>query len=286
MTIRRDAVQAVIVAFNPGPSLERVCEALISGGVPVLVVDNASTSGADVLAACEAGGAVVLALPTNVGVSGGLAAGLARTQLEWLLTFDQDSVADDDFLEALLSSSATLDERIAVVGPNIVDEASGDLLQGHPWTEAVTAPLVMTSGALCRVSALHSVGGFREDLFIDHVDHDICLRLRKQGHLIAIEPTAVLQHSVGNMRTHQVAGVDVRNSHHSADRQYFKYRNFLLLLRDGTAFTDLHWTLRTLLALLWGPLKILVFEDDKAAKLTGVAAGVRDGVLGRAGPKR
>lgn len=171
-----------------------------------------------------------------------------------------------------------------MIGPHVVDEASGNLLQGREGsTQAFEAPLLITSGALCRVSALNDVRGFTEDLFIDHVDHDICLRLRARGWRIVIDPAAVMRHSIGRMRTHQVAGLGIRNSHHGADRQYYKYRNFLLLVRRGTARHDLRWALRTLLALTWGPLKIVAFEDERKAKLRGVADGIRDGIRGRAG---
>ena len=285
MTVDPSEVHAVVVAFNPGPSLERLCGTLVAAGCPVLVVDNASESGHDVLAACRDACAEVLRLPETAGVSGALAVGYSHSLgYKWLLTFDQDSIIEAEFIQALLSSPAIREPQVAMIGPRVVDASKGNLLQGSERRNGPeTVPLIITSGALCRVSALDNVGGFREDLFIDHVDHDICLRLRSQGWTITVEPSATMRHSVGQMRTHRVAGIGIRNSHHSADRQYYKYRNFILLLRDGTARTDLRWSLRTLLALSWGPLKILTFETDKAAKLKAICAGVCDGVCVRAG---
>lgn len=174
-----------------------------------------------------------------------------------------------------------------MVGPLVVDENGGARLQGdsaHPASYHV--PLIITSGALCRVSALDDVDGFRSDLFIDHVDHDVCLRLRRRGWFIAIEPSVSMRHSIGAMRRHHVAGmVWVRSSHHSADRQYYKYRNYVLLVTDGTAKADRRWALRTGLALGWGPLKIMAFDDDKRDKLRAAACGVRDGLRGRTGQR-
>lgn len=281
-------VQVAVVGFNPGEALQPLCAVLTAAGCRVLVVDNASESGLDVLEQCRAAGADVVRAEQNVGVSGALA--IAHEYAHgstWLLTFDQDSVIEPAFLSKLFATSATRDPAVAMIGPHVVDAASGDLLQGQVGsTHPYDARLIITSGALCRISALDDVGGFCEDLFIDHVDHDICLRLRGRGWRIAIEPAAIMRHSIGQMQTHVVAGVGIRNSHHGADRQYYKYRNFLLLIRRGTARQDLRWAFRTLLALSWAPLKLVAFEDDRTAKLTAIAAGIRDGLLGRGGRRQ
>ncbi len=252
----------------------------------MLVLDNASQDGLETLSACDEAGAEVRRLPDNIGVSGALAVAHRRARdHEWLLTLDQDSSVDAGFVRALASSSAARDPRVAMIGPLVVDSSSGDVLQGSPEGSSPTRTrLIITSGALCRVAALDDVGGFREDLFIDHVDHDICLRLRRRGWTVFLEHAVTMRHSIGQMRSHGlVGGLAVRNSHHSADRQYYKYRNYILLVKDGTARADSRWCLRTALALAWGPLKIVAFEGSKLAKLGGIAAGVRDGVLGRTG---
>jgi GT2 family glycosyltransferase len=145
----------------------------------------------------------------------------------------------------------------------------------------------LTSGSLCQVDTLRGVGGFRTDLVIDFVDWDLCLRLHKAGWRIAIEPTAVLEHSIGRATTHRVPLVgEVTTSNHAADRQYYKYRNYFLLARSGELVHDPKWSARTAFGLGLGIGKVLAFEDDKRAKLGAIAAGVRDGVVGRGGTRR
>lgn len=283
-----DQVLAVVVTFNPGPLLPQLCAALVEAAAVVLVVDNASVAGREALEAAEQVGAHVLRLSENRGVSGALNVGLARARgVRWLLTFDQDSVVEPGFVRALLGSAPSRDDQVAIVAPKILDAASGRILQGQTFAEPTPARLVITSGALCRVAALESVDGFREDLFIDHVDHDICLRLRRRGWGIWITPSAVMQHSIGAMRASQVVpGLTVRNLHHSADRAYYKYRNFLLLVRSGTASVDRRWAARTAMALAWGPIKVLLFETEKKAKIAATGAGVLDGLRGHGGRRR
>ena len=280
-------VAAAIVSYNPTAALPRLVGTLIAAGIPVEVVDNASTSGVEHLLAAREGGATVTTLDTNTGVAGALETALDATSADWLLTYDQDSTLTAESLAALVGSPAVQGATVAVIAPVALDEASGEPLQGDPtrtgWYEVER---VFTSGALCRVVALRAVGGFRTDLVIDFVDWDLCVRLRKARWLIAIEPAAILEHSIGRASRHHVPLVgDVTTTNHTPDRQYYKYRNYLLLARAGKLGTDTRWSLRTALGLGLGVGKVLAFEDEKAAKLAAIAAGVRDGVTGRSGTR-
>ncbi|HET7725656.1 MAG TPA: glycosyltransferase, partial [Propionibacteriaceae bacterium] len=280
-------VGAAIVSYNPSHSLLDLVSALVSAGIPVEIVDNASTSGSDVLEACAAAGATLTLLDTNTGVAGALARAVETTSADWLLTFDQDSRLTPDVVDRLVHSPATDSARTAVVAPVVVDEETGRTLQGDPraghWYEVDRA---LTSGSLCRVSALRHVGGFRAALVIDFVDWDLCLRLREAGWKIAVEPSAVLQHSIGRASTHRVPFVhEVTTSNHPADRQYYKYRNFLLLGRSGELLHAPAWTLRTALGLALGVGKVIAFEEDRTAKLSAIGSGLRDGLLGRSGTR-
>ena len=276
-----------VVSYDPPESLVTLVFALVAQGCRVRVVDNGSNTGADVLVDCEEAGAEVVRLGRNTGVSGALGALLDAVGAdEWLLTLDQDSRLTEGFVDHLVDSPAAADRAVAVVGPLVRDEKTGDVLQGDPTAAAWYAvPGVITSGSLCRTSALREVGGARADLFIDYVDWDLCLRLRAAGWRVAVEPAALMLHSLGRTRTHRVAGAAIRTSHHSADRQYYKYRNFLLLARAGTLRVDPRWALRHAAALAWGPLKIMLLEHDRRAKLRAISAGVRDGLRGQGGPR-
>ncbi len=281
-------VAAAIVSYNPTASLPHLVKTLTAAGIPVEVVDNASSNGLEHLLASRDAGATVTTLDTNTGVAGALETALDATTADWLLTFDQDSTVTPESLEKLIGSPAIERPTVAVVAPVALDEASGEPLQGDPtrtgWYEVER---VFTSGALCRVVALRAVGGFRTDLVIDFVDWDLCVRLRKARWLIAIEPAAILEHSIGRATTHHVPLVgEVTTTNHNPDRQYYKYRNYLLLARAGKLGPDTRWAVRTALGLGLGVGKVLAFEDDKAAKLAAIAAGVRDGVTGRTGTRQ
>ena len=79
-------VEAAIVSYNPAPSLLRLVKDLVAAEIPVEVIDNASTSGADVLEECAAAGATLTLLSTNTGVAGAPDHALESATAEWLLT--------------------------------------------------------------------------------------------------------------------------------------------------------------------------------------------------------
>ncbi len=281
-------VRAAIVAFDPGPALVDLCRALRASNVSVHVIDNASVAGLDALAGAEALGATVTRLATNTGIAGALNVALdAAAPDEWLLTLDQDSRLLPDVLGILAGSSAVLDPRVAIVAPVVRDEGSDDVVQGAPEEPSwYLVDRVLTSGALCRVAALRDVGGFREELFIDLVDWDLCLRLRASGWSLAIEPAATLLHSLGSATRHQVPVMgEVVTTNHTADRQYYKVRNFLLLAREGTLGAEPTWAARTGLGLVLGVAKVAAFETDKRAKISAMIHGLSDGLAGRTGAR-
>ncbi len=281
-------VGAAIVSYNPSHPLLDLVTGLVSAGIPVEIVDNASTSGSEVLEECATAGATITLLDTNTGVAGALARALDSTTAEWLLTFDQDSRTTPHLLDRLVHSPATIGARTAIVAPAVVDERTGEVLQGDPGARGwYVVERVLTSGSLCRVAALRHVGGFKAGLVIDFVDWDLCFRLREAGWQVAVEPGAVLQHSIGRATSHRLPLLgQVSTSNHTPDRQYYKYRNFLLLGRYGELTHNPAWSARTALGLTLGVAKVLAFETDKKAKLGAIAAGVRDGVAGREGPRR
>ena len=210
---------------------------------------------------------------------------IAATEASWLLPFDQDSQIDVGYVRALTQSPALDDPQTAIVAPIVFEQAMSRVVQGHDeWSEPTEVRRVITSGALCRVAAIAAVGGVRTDLFIDYVDYDLCLRLRTGGWKMVVEPAARMNHRIGEMSRHRLIGVfPVFTSNHSADRQYYKYRNYVLLARDGTLWRDPTSAVLDGAALLWGPAKVLLFEGDRVAKLRAMAQGVRDGIRGRAG---
>lgn len=97
---------------------------------------------------------------------------------KWLLTMDQDSLFVGESLSRLISFVRNQELKgVAIVGPR--HWVSGSCPE--PREEVIEVPVTMTSGNLVNIDAWLRVGGWREDFFIDSVDHEFCLRARKKG---------------------------------------------------------------------------------------------------------
>ena len=118
-----------------------------------------------------------------------------------------------------------------------------------------------------------SVGKFNEKYFIDYVDTEFQERVIRKGYRIFRVERALLYHEVGHLEKHRFLFWNVLCSNHSAFRRYFQVRNrlaFKMKYYGKIAF------LKEYMRLSLGDLKILIFENDKRAKLKASRKGYKD----------
>jgi rhamnosyltransferase len=223
----RDDVLAVVVSFNGPACIAGTVERLRTQVGSVHVVDNGSAAETlrvlDALERVE--GVSVERLPDNRGIAYALNCGLARArtlEVPWLLTMDQDSSVDPGLIAAYARALTTHPERVCLT-PTIMTGAR----RGAPAADDVVA-YAITSGNLVRTDVCEAVGGYDEGLFIDCVDFDFCLRLRRAGHAVHRVADAFMHHRLGEER--DVPAFARRfYALHSPVRRYYMYRNYLYL---------------------------------------------------------
>ena len=217
------------------------------------------------------------------GIAGALNRGMelsASLGAAWVLTLDQDSEASPVMLEELLAVRDLLQERrVAIVTP-VHYLVPGQLVdEGGRFEKVIRA---MTSGNLLRVAAFQETGPFREELFIDSVDYDFCLRLQLNGYEIIRANRAILIHHLGKMEVNSLLGRPFHTSNHPPLRRYYITRNRLEVAfkyrKDFPVF--FRWELKNFIKEFLG---VLFFEKQKSKKLMMVFRGVRDFLLGRSG---
>lgn len=289
---------AVVVTYHPDESVLENLRAMVRDCGRVLVVDNGS--GADTRGKLAAAlGVELLSLGENLGVAAALNRGLAWAEAqgcEWAVTFDQDSRPEPGLIAALLASArnAAVPGRVAVVGAHTYDERTGrrDRWLRPAWfgfrreycgeADLPDATFVITSGALTRVRAWRELGGFDEGLFIDYVDHEFCLKARRNGWQVLVSAGARLAHNLGSKREVRLAGRTIRPTFHSAMRHYYMARNRLVMWRQY-AWRYPHWWLFDLCFGGLNTLRVLLAEDGKWEKLKAMSRGSWDGLRGRQG---
>lgn len=298
------SIASVTVVYNGAGVLQAHLDSLIRQSRKldqIIVVDNASTDGTTAMLATEYPEITLLALPENVGIGGGLAAGLAFAALEqkhdWIWIFDQDSVPAPDGLERLLSGLVHLngtEASAAILAPLCLNRETGafypalSLRAGRfePCAEQTDTPvafvdMVISSGSLLRRDALEHAGLPRADFFMDFVDYEHCLRLRHHGFSIAVVRDSVLEHAIGTSRDVDFFGQNKVWADHSPWREYYMARNetFTMWQYSPRLATKLFVVQR----LLQHALGILLFGKEKLGCIRMMWRGFFDGRAGRLG---
>lgn len=260
----------------------------------IVIVDNGSSP--DVLggiqAAAAGSGAKLICLGTNRGIAHALNVGLEharRHDCPWLATFDQDSLARENMLEEMLQVArhSPYAERIGIITPVHVYLPLGFNLapvicerEGPAWRVLYTS---MTSGNLLAVGAATAVGGFDDSLFLDYVDHELCLRLRRHGYHVLEASGVQLAHCLGNLSVHHLGRRVIGVTHHSAARRYYMSRNRCILWARY-ARSEGPWVWRDMQAFAKELLRIVLYERHRGAKLRMIVRGAIDAMRGVRGP--
>ena len=273
---------AVVVLYFPPQEVYEQISRLAEMCHWVLVVDN--TPGALDPTMIELAGRSpeIAYLPQgrNAGISVALNTGVREAlvrEAEWVLLLDQDSVVPDAYLSRLQETLQAYPEasRIGVICPTL-----GEIDQGHRAWQIV--PLAITSGSLIRTCLFETCGWFNEDLFIDYVDFDYCLRLRAVGWLVLMATQARLEHRIGDPISLPTPFGRIRTLNHPPIRRYYKFRNRIHMLKTYL-FRHPAWMIKELLSGALEVAKSMLVEPSKAAKLAMILRGTLDALRGRTG---
>lgn len=219
-----DAVCALVILYNPDEDVvEHVASYARSVG-RVYAYDNSPQSDADVRRRLEGLGSVAYRFGggTNHGICepvNAIADEARRAGFDWLITFDQDSVAAPHMVERMLAAAdGACANNVRLVAPMI--RFCDDPLDPNVGMPALSGlSFTIQSGLMHRLDLFAEGIRYDERLFIDEVDNEYCVRVRVAGYAIAQVNDAVLWHQVG--------GGQVLQDKYSALRYYYRYRNLI-----------------------------------------------------------
>ena len=294
--IAKADICAAVVTYFPKAVVADNLLALAPQIGALLIVDNGSSSSSFRLLEPVARrlDAAVLRLDANLGIAAALNAALrfaSERGFRWLATFDQDSRATPGMLEAMARALEAYPqlEEVAVVTPRHVDRRLEFTVRdrdceaaGNGW-RAIRS--TMTSGNLVRIDAALASGGFDDSLFIDLVDHDFCLRLRRQRYRVLEATEARLLHSLGSMERRLLLFKRVTVTHHPAIRRYYMSRNRIIVWRRYWR-QEPAWVLRDMRRFLFESVYLVIYEKQIGEKLRMMLRGIGDAIHDRRGPFR
>jgi GT2 family glycosyltransferase len=303
-TAPRLSIASVTVVYNGAGVLQEHLDSLKRQSrklEEIIVVDNASTDRTREMLAADYPEVAVLSLPENVGIAGGLSAGIsyatAKRQHDWVWLFDQDSVPADDALEQLLAARRLLHaaaDNIAILAPVCMNRETRMVYPGLSWGRWGFGPvngsadqpvhfvdMVISSGSLLRREAVEKVGLPRADFFMDFVDYDHCLRLRRNGYQIAIVRDSILDHAIGAPTTFNILGRTKSWADHDPWREYYIARNETFTIWQH--YPSMRTKAFVLYRMAQHAFGVLLFGKKKIACFRMMVKGFFDGRAGRLG---
>lgn len=289
MATQDHRICAVVTAYFPGPGFEQRIALVLPQVDFLVVVDNTPGGGCKNRLrplSVQTHRVTVIEMGDNKGIGAALNKGLEyaiASGFDLMISLDQDTQCYPHMVATLLSARAEVLPGVAVIGGNYFDARNKKFKiseQGSQnWLEQKT---VITSGCLINTAIAEKVGGFREDYFIDQVDHEFCLRLRSDGYGIAITRQPIMAHSVGEADGPRLPLLGTLPGQ-SPLRKYYVARNSLvtaaLYLRS-----DPLWCVVRFSRLMLGLLSMLLFEKNRAVKAQAFILGCLDAGRYRLGP--
>lgn len=286
-------VLGVIVTFNPNTSsLNSLVRALSAQVSELLIIDNCSK----IKPKLSKEEAHWIYNQENLGVAAAYNQGWLFAKdhgMSHIVLFDQDSLPADDMVNHLLTTLVELNQNqlvAAAAGPNYCDikgqqrspfvKKSGCKLRRVPCgvDEVVQVDHLISSGTLIDLSALEKVGAFSQELFIDYVDTEWCLRARRLGLQLLGVGRANMTHNIGDATfrvfRHQLPL-------HNPIRLYYQFRNQVWLLFQPWV----GWQWRTIDLLRMSKLLIAFcfFAPNKKANFWYIIKGIFDGLKSKMG---
>jgi len=272
-------VLAVVVSYNGLQKTKQTVEALRRQVRHIHIVDNGSdVESLGVLESLEREPRITVErLGENRGVGYALNRGVQPARemgCSWLLTMDQDSLVDGSLIEAYAAAVAE-NPKCVCLTPQITTNNNTKDVAGGQISYAIT------SGNLVRVSVFDQIGLYDEGFFVDYIDFDFCLRLRRAGYAIHRVPAAMMEHRLGD----SVELPTVARKYyarHSPVRRYYMYRNFLYMA-ERYLFDFPGFVFKVGLSLMLRLLFIGFLDVSPLASYRAIARGLWDYALRKKG---
>lgn len=141
----------------------------------------------------------------------------------------------------------------------------------------------LTSGNLLNLQAYQTIGPFRDDFFIDHVDHEYGLRLNQNDYKVIEIPDIRLEHRLGYTQRLKIGSYVVGTfGSHSPVRLYYFARNGVYMSRQYFGSHPFFaWTVLEELGKRW--IKAVFLQDNRKERVSMLFTGIRHGWIGQLG---
>jgi rhamnosyltransferase len=224
---------------------------------------------------------VFLPQKSNLGYAAGQNIGAEMATVagyKWLLQMDQDSYLTGDTFISLWQSEILDTNDVGLISASYTE--SYDRWQKKYNDNFNEIHFAISSGNIINLNIWKEVNGFEEKLFIDEIDHDYCLKLRRHHYKVLITKKILLQHTIGYVHKEvDDLSKEKEISLHIPLRYYYMARNVLYVCKKYM-FNDFKFVIRRFFYLIKMFCKIILIYPNKRAYLRYFFAGVKDFIGG------
>lgn len=281
-----ERIASGVVLYHPRPSVRQLIEVLARQFETVFAVENESEAfDAAADGPSEEHAVRVQRNRENAGLARAinqLCESARQAGFEWLVLFDQDSEVPPDFRSRFARFFSQLADPPALLAANYRTELCGETFTGYRLEggqaigEQVTG---LNAGSLINLTVHRELGGHSEALFVDHVDHEYCLRLRRHDYPVLVTREPLFTHEVGNIVSGRWLGRVWQSGGHSPARRREATEALVRVVKSYWR-AEPGWCARMLfLELPRSILAMLVLERQRKAKSSAFAAGFVRGIF-------
>ncbi|MBT8385937.1 MAG: glycosyltransferase family 2 protein [Ignavibacteria bacterium] len=273
MNGRFSDIAGLVVLYNPDQNVIENIQSYINKLTMLYVVDNSEVCNIKIAKTIKAfNNSKYIFNGENLGIAKALNIGAEEAIKDgflFLFTFDQDSKVTPTMIETMLSFLRQNDySSIGILSP-FQDNKGYKKPPNNKFTEVSN---IATSGNILNLDAYKQVGSFIDELFIDYVDVEYCLRLNYCGFKVIRLNEAILIHNLGNIVKRRFLFRKVAVTNHSALRLYYKTRNRFYVLRKYKYKFPL-FSIYNFFRLFMETLKVVCFERERIEKIRMMIKG-------------
>ena len=263
----------VVVWYNPSKKDIKNIDSYIKAVDKLYIVDN-SENGSNESKIPNSKKVEYIYKNENLGIAKALNIACYKAikeKYKFILTMDQDSCFKSNDVDKMKTKISSLDlSNIGIISPWHKTK-----LKLEKPKEEIDYPLdVMTSGNILNLDIFQKIGGFKEFLFIDGVDIEYCLNLKKNGYKVMRINSIELRHDLGDIFYRNFLGKEFMCDNHNYLRIYYMTRNYRYIRKEyrniAPEFCDILVKIKGLI------FKIVFYEKDKFRKLRSIVFGIYD----------
>ena len=280
--IHKQKIVAVVVFFNPKQDYLENINYLSKYLDLIIIIDNSESENLftkfvwqDKVKYIFNGKNFGIAAALNKGAEIAMA-----FEADYLLMLDQDTIINSTFLEVYGNFlDENIDNKIGELTPTIIYDSD---FQENIESSPKEIEVAITSGTLLNLQVFKTIGQFKTNLFIDYVDFEYCLRLRKNGYKVIQIPSAQINQRLGDLESKKILFKTVYVSHHSPIRYYYRTRNRFYVAKKYF-FTFPIFVIKDFAVFINEIFKIFMFEKEKWLKIKMIVFGLKDFLRNRFG---